>query len=179
VAVAEPATVTDSPRSSSVSSTRSSRLDQRRRERISRAERNASAYASKYAHSRVIEASADVQRSLVTPVSSAPSRSLRPAWSCRARSEVSIASCSAPSRASARSTSSRSITGPGGPVTPIDHLSLLKGCCVVVNCVWSAVRQLLRRYCGAGGSDFVESLSSVADSHLLYDACQPSVVSSR
>ena len=35
-----------------------------------------------------------------------------------------MASCSAPSRASARSTSSRSITGPEGPVTPIDHLSL-------------------------------------------------------
>ncbi len=124
VAVAEPATVTDSPRSSSVSSTRSSRLDQRRRERISRAERSASVYASKYAHSSVIDASAVVQRSLVTPVSSAPSRSLRPAWSCRARSEVSIASCSWPSRASARSTSSRSITGPAGSVTPIDHLSL-------------------------------------------------------
>lgn len=115
VAVAEPATVTDSPRSSSVSSTRSSRLDQRRRERISRAERSASAYASKYAHSRVIDASADSQRSLVTPVSSAPSSSLRPAWSWSARREVSIASCSAPSRASARSTSSRSITGPGVP----------------------------------------------------------------
>lgn len=124
VAVADPATVMLAPRSSSVSSDRSSRLDQRLRERISRAERNVSAYASKYAHSRLIEASAADQRSLVVPVSSAPSRSLRPAWSCKERSEVSMASCSAPRRASARSTSSRSITGPGGPVTPIDHLSL-------------------------------------------------------
>lgn len=49
-----PATVTLSPRSSSVSSTRSSRLDQRRRARISRAERRAAVYASKYVHSRVI-----------------------------------------------------------------------------------------------------------------------------
>lgn len=128
VADALPATVTLSPRSSSVSSTRSSRFDQRLRERISRAERNASAYASKYAHSREIDASAAPQRSLVVPVSSAPSRSLRPAWSCRARSEVSMASCSAPSRASARSTSSRSITGPEGPVTPIDHPSFRGAC---------------------------------------------------
>ncbi|MDQ0831027.1 hypothetical protein QF032_002871 [Streptomyces achromogenes] len=43
----DPATVTDSPRSSSVSSARSSRLDQRRRERISRAPRRAAVYASK------------------------------------------------------------------------------------------------------------------------------------
>lgn len=41
VAEADPATVTDSPRSSSVSSTRSSRLDQRRRARMPRAERSA------------------------------------------------------------------------------------------------------------------------------------------
>lgn len=70
---------------------------------------------------------------------------------------------------------------PGGPVTPIDHLSLLKGCCGWLSsvAVVRGGRQLVRRYCGGGGSDFAESLASVADSHLSYDACQPSVVSLR
>ncbi len=41
------------------------------------------------------------------------------------------------------------------------------------------VLQVLRRYSGAGGSDFFASLPSVADSHLSYDACQPFAVSPR
>ena len=74
-----------------------------------------------------------------------------------------MASCSAPSRASARSTSSRSITGPEGPVTPIDHPSL------------SSRYLLCRRgylYWAAGGP----ALSPrVPASQSLYDFCQPSL----
>src|SRR5690606_34095246 len=39
--------------------------------------------------------------------------------------------------------------------------------------------QPVRRYAGAGGSDFDESPPSVADNHLSYEYCQPSAVSLR
>lgn len=82
-----------------------------------------------------------------------------------------MASCSAPSRASVRSASSRPMTGPGGlpaklgkePATPIDHLSARSAGPGGPRGV-----QLLR-YLGAGGPGIP---GSPVASHVRYDVIQ-------